>query len=202
MEIYVSNSSPVPLHRQIYDALYCAVFVLLPIFTDNTAFVTGLSVLLPVSAVSAAVSADKKDDWTRYALACGLSPETAAAEKFLLALCVAAVSVALWPLAYFLRFPEAVDLSGLSVTVSLALASAALAVPLSYKLGTERGRLVLGVIMLALLASCVALLTAFGGSLSTAHPLLLALPPAACAAACVGSFFGTARLIREQISCP
>ena len=79
-----------------FYALYCLAFVLIAVFTKNTAFVTGLAVLLPVSVISAVVTADKKDGFTEYAFACGLSPLAVAAEKLILALGFAAFAVALW----------------------------------------------------------------------------------------------------------
>lgn len=180
-----------------FYALYCLAFVLIAVFTKNTAFVTGLAVLLPVSVISAVVTADKKDGFTEYAFACGLSPLAVAAEKLILALGFAAFAVALWPLAYFLAFPSGTELYGLSVTAAVALASVAVSLPLSYKLGAERGRLVLGIVMLALIAACVALMTAFGDAMPGASPLLLISLPVVTAAACVGSLAATAKAVRE-----
>lgn len=181
----------------LYYAIYCAAFTLLAVFLDNPAFVTGLAMLLPLSATAAVVTCDRKDDWTAYSLACGLSPSVIAAEKYIVSLAFSAVSVALWPLAYFLSAPPAVELSGLAMTAALSLAVVALSVPLAYKFGAERGRLLLGIIALALLAAAVALMTAFGDGIAAAPAYLLALPPAGCAAACVGSFFVTRAVIRN-----
>lgn len=180
----------------LWYAVYCAAFVLMAVLMKNTAFVTGLALLLPLSAASATILCDRRDNWTEYALACGLSPLAVAAEKFLLALCFAAPPVILWFPAYFLTFPAEVDLASFSVTLAVAFLAAALTIPLSYKLDVERGRLVLGIIALVLLILCVALMTAFGNYLPS-HPALLVIPPLFCAAACVPAMFITRNIIRS-----
>ena len=180
----------------LWYAVYCVVFTLLAIVLENTAFVSGLAMLLPMSVTAAVVTCDRKDNWVEYSLACGVSPLTAAAEKMLLALAFAALGIALWPLAYFVTFPETTDLSGFTLTVALALAATAFSVPMSYKLGPERARLVMGIAALVLLIACVSLMTLFGNDLP-AHPALLIAPPVVCAAACVPSLFITGNIIKN-----
>ena len=181
----------------VWYAVYCAAFTLIALISKNTAFIAGLAVLLPVSVCSATISADKKENWTEYSLACGMSPAAITAEKYLLTLIAAAVATALWPVAYFPVSGGDADLSGLAVTAALALVSGALALPLAYKFGAERGRLVLGIAMCALLVACVALLSAFGDRLQSAPPPLLAALPSAGAAAYVCSFFVAKEIIKR-----
>lgn len=180
----------------LWYAIYCVVFTLFAIVLKNTAFISGLAMFMPMSVTAAVVSCDRKDNWVEYSLACGVSPLTAAAEKMLLAICFAAVYTALWPLAYFVTFPQTVDLSGLTLTAALAFAATAFSVPMSYKLGPERARLVMGIAALVLLIACVSLMTLFGNDLP-AHPALLIAPPVVCAAACVPSLFITKSIIKN-----
>ena len=51
-----------------------AIFVAVAFFTGNNSFILGLAVLIPLSVLTATISTDKKDEWTEYALACGISP--------------------------------------------------------------------------------------------------------------------------------
>lgn len=187
-------------HYALWYLIYCLVFMLLAVLLENPAFVTGLAVLLPLSALSATVTADRKDNWTEYALACGQSPFAIAAEKLIIALTLSLITTALWALSYFLAFRTFDDPAELCITAALSFATVALSLPLSYKLGVERCRLVLGIIMLVLMVACVALLTAAGNGLSDASPLLFSALTVISVATCVPSLFITASVIRPDKS--
>ncbi len=189
-------------HYALWYLIYCLVFMLLAVLLENPAFITGLAVFLPLSAVSATVTADRKDNWTEYALACGQSPLTIAAQKMIVATALSLITTALWALSYFIVFRSFDNPAELCLTAALSFVTVALALPLSYKLGVERSRLILGIIMLVLLIACVALFTAVGDGLSDVHPLLFSVLTAAGAASCVPSLFITASVIRPDKSSP
>ena len=123
-----------------------------------------------------------------------------AVEKLIIALTLSLITTALWALSYFLAFRTFDDPAELCITAALSFATVALSLPLSYKLGVERCRLVLGIIMLVLMVACVALLTAAGNGLSDASPLLFSALTVISVATCVPSLFITASVIRPDKS--
>lgn len=181
-----------------------AVFAAVALLTYNNAFVLGTAVLVPVSVLTATISTDKKDDWTEYALACGIRPLSVAAEKALFAFMTFPVPVLISALVCACGaggFDVSTWLTYLSFSADAVLASIAVSLPVSYGFGTEKARLITGIAIAAALCGVIAGLS----FLDTAdvNLLILIAPPVLLLCIAVASVFLTSSVIGyDRRRCP
>lgn len=176
-----------------------AIFIAVAFFTGNNSFILGLAVLIPLSVLTATISADKKDDWTEYALACGLSPISVAAEKALFAACTfllpALASAGVCAINEG-GFDAATYLASLSFSADAVLVAISVSLPVSYRFGTEKARLITGIAIAAALCGTIAGLSFIDPADMTA--LLLILPPLLFLCAAVLAVILTSSIVKTE----
>lgn len=176
-----------------------AIFVAVAFFTGNNSFILGLAVLIPLSVLTATISTDKKDEWTEYALACGISPVSVAAEKAIFAACtflLPALASAGVCAVNDGGFDVAAYLTALSFSADAVLVAIAVSLPVSYRFGTEKARLITGIAIAAALCGIIAGLSFIESSDMNA-PLLI-LPPALFACTATLAVVLTSSIIKKQ----
>ena len=79
----------------LWYGVMMALFIAAAVISKNLSFMMGFGVFITISTASSSMAYDEKDNWYKFARACGLSPLAIAAEKYLLTLALGALSFAL-----------------------------------------------------------------------------------------------------------
>ena len=161
----------------LWYGVMMALFIAAAVISKNLSFMMGFGVFITISTASSSMAYDEKDNWYKFARACGLSPLAIAAEKYLLTLALGALSFAL--LAVCQAVIGEIDWMLNAGFFAINLMIGAVVFPVLFKFGVEKGRLALIAALVAAIALSV-LLMSVSGSITT--PLALALFTAACLA--------------------
>ena len=79
----------------LWYGVMMALFIAAAVISKNLSFMMGFGVFITISTASSSMAYDEKDNWYKFARACGLSPLAIAAEKYLLTLALGGISFAL-----------------------------------------------------------------------------------------------------------
>lgn len=169
------------------------LFIAAAVISKNLSFMMGFGVFITISTASSSMAYDEKDNWYKFARACGLSPLAIAAEKYLLTLALGALSFAL--LAVCQAVIGEIDWMLNAGFFAINLMIGAVVFPVLFKFGVEKGRLALIAALVAAIALSV-LLMSVSGSITT--PLALALFTAACLALFALSMWLSAKILGKK----
>lgn len=177
----------------LWYGVMMALFIAAAVISKNLSFMMGFGVFITISTASSSMAYDEKDNWYKFARACGLSPLAIAAEKYLLTLALGALSFAL--LAVCQAVIGEIDWMLNAGFFAINLMIGAVVFPVLFKFGVEKGRLALIVALVAAIALSV-LLMSVSGSITT--PLALALFTAACLALFALSMWLSAKILGKK----
>lgn len=177
----------------LWYGVMMALFIAAAVISKNLSFMMGFGVFITISTASSSMSYDEKDNWYKFARACGLSPLAIAAEKYLLTLALGALSFAL--LAVCQAVIGEIDWMLNAGFFAINLMIGAVVFPVLFKFGVEKGRLALIAALVAAIALSV-LLMSVSGSITT--PLALALFTAACLALFALSMWLSAKILGKK----
>ena len=177
----------------LWYGVMMALFIAAAVISKNLSFMMGFGVFITISTASSSMAYDEKDNWYKFARACGLSPLAIAAEKYLLTLALGALSFAL--LAVCQAVIGEIDWMLNAGFFAINLMIGAVVFPVLFKFGVEKGRLALIAALVAAIALSV-LLMSVSGSITT--PLALALFTAACLALFALSMWLSAKILGKK----
>ena len=177
----------------LWYGVMMALFIAAAVISKNLSFMMGFGVFITISTASSSMAYDEKDNWYKFARACGLSPLAIAAEKYLLTLALGALSFAL--LAVCQAVIGEIDWMLNAGFCAINLMIGAVVFPVLFKFGVEKGRLALIAALVAAIALSV-LLMSVSGSITT--PLALALFTAACLALFALSMWLSAKILGKK----
>ena len=177
----------------LWYGVMMALFIAAAVISKNLSFMMGFGVFITISTASSSMAYDEKDNWYKFARACGLSPLAIAAEKYLLTLALGALSFAL--LAVCQAGIGEIDWMLNAGFFAINLMIGAVVFPVLFKFGVEKGRLALIAALVAAIALSV-LLMSVSGSITT--PLALALFTAACLALFALSMWLSAKILGKK----
>lgn len=177
----------------LWYGVMMALFIAAAVISKNLSFMMGFGVFITISTASSSMAYDEKDNWYKFARACGLSPLAIAAEKYLLTLALGAISFAL--LAVCQAVIGEIDWMLNAGFFAINLMIGAVVFPVLFKFGVEKGRLALIAALVAAIALSV-LLMSVSGSITT--PLALALFTAACLALFALSMWLSAKILGKK----
>ena len=177
----------------LWYGVMMALFIAAAVISKNLSFMMGFGVFITISTASSSMAYDEKDNWYKFARACGLSPLAIAAEKYLLTLALGALSFAL--LAVCQAVIGEIDWMLNAGFFAINLMIGAVVFPVLFKFGVEKGRLGLIAALVAAIALSV-LLMSVSGSITT--PLALALFTAACLALFALSMWLSAKILGKK----
>ena len=177
----------------LWYGVMMALFVAAAVISKNLSFMMGFGVFITISTASSSMAYDEKDNWYKFARACGLSPLAIAAEKYLLTLALGALSFAL--LAVCQAVIGEIDWMLNAGFFAINLMIGAVVFPVLFKFGVEKGRLALIAALVAAIALSV-LLMSVSGNITT--PLALALFTAACLALFALSMWLSAKILGKK----
>lgn len=177
----------------LWYGVMMALFIAAAVISKNLSFMMGFGVFITISTASSSMAYDEKDNWYKFARACGLSPLAIAAEKYLLTLALGALSFAL--LAVCQAVIGEIDWMLNAGFFAINLMIGAVVFPVLFKFGVEKGRLALIAALVAAIALSV-LLMSVSGSITT--PLALALFTAVCLALFVLSMWLSAKILGKK----
>ena len=177
----------------LWYGVMMALFIAAAVISKNLSFMMGFGVFITISTASSSMAYDEKDNWYKFARACGLSPLAIAAEKYLLTLALGALSFAL--LAVCQAVIGEIDWMLNAGFFAINLMIGAVVFPVLFKFGVEKGRLALIAALVAAIALSV-LLMSVSGSITT--PLALALFTAACLALFAPSMWLSAKILGKK----
>ena len=177
----------------LWYGVIMARFIAAAVISKNLSFMMGFGVFITISTASSSMAYDEKDNWYKFARACGLSPLAIAAEKYLLTLALGALSFAL--LAVCQAVIGEIDWMLNAGFFAINLMIGAVVFPVLFKFGVEKGRLALIAALVAAIALSV-LLMSVSGSITT--PLALALFTAACLALFALSMWLSAKILGKK----
>ncbi len=136
----------------IYYLILLALFLTITLLSDNIYFYIGAVVFFTISVPLSALAYDEKDNWDKFALAAGVSRKQLAVSRYLLAL---AVLFPLWLISFLLLLAEDLrSYENLSVVLmygGISLLSTEIVLPLVFRIGTEKARLLYIIVILAVL---------------------------------------------------
>ena len=177
----------------LWYGVMMALFIAAAVISKNLSFMMGFGVFITISTASSSMAYDEKDNWYKFARACGLSPLAIAAEKYLLTLALGALSFAL--LAVCQAVIGEIDWMLNAGFFAINLMIGAVVFPVLFKFGVEKGRLARIAALVAAIALSV-LLMSVSGSITT--PLALALFTAACLALFALSMWLSAKILGKK----
>lgn len=177
----------------LWYGVMMALFIAAAVISKNLSFMMGFGVFITISTASSSMAYDEKDNWYKFARACGLSSLAIAAEKYLLTLALGALSFAL--LAVCQAVIGEIDWMLNAGFFAINLMIGAVVFPVLFKFGVEKGRLALIAALVAAIALSV-LLMSVSGSITT--PLALALFTAACLALFALSMWLSAKILGKK----
>lgn len=177
----------------LWYGVMMALFIAAAVISKNLSFMMGFGVFITISTASSSMAYDEKDNWYKFARACGLSPLAIAAEKYLLTLALGALSFAL--LAVCQAVIGEIDWMLNAGFFAINLMIGAVVFPVLFKFGVEKGRLALIAALVAAIALSV-LLMSVSGSITT--PLALVLFTAACLALFALSMWLSAKILGKK----
>lgn len=177
----------------LWYGVMMALFIAAAVISKNLSFMMGFGVFITISTASSSMAYDEKDNWYKFARACGLSPLAIAAEKYLLTLALGAISFTL--LAVCQAVIGEIDWMLNAGFFAINLMIGAVVFPVLFKFGVEKGRLALIAALVAAIALSV-LLMSVSGSITT--PLALALFTAACLALFALSMWLSAKILGKK----
>ena len=177
----------------LWYGVMMALFVAAAVISKNLSFMMGFGVFITISTASSSMAYDEKDNWYKFARACGLSPLAIAAEKYLLTLALGALSFAL--LAVCQAVIGEIDWMLNAGFFAINLMIGAVVFPVLFKFGVEKGRLALIAALVAAIALSVLLMSVSG---SITMPLALALVTAACLALFALSMWLSAKILGKK----
>ena len=177
----------------LWYGVMMALFIAAAVISKNLSFMMGFGVFITISTAASSMAYDEKDNWYKFARACGLSPLAIAAEKYLLTLALGALSFAL--LAVCQAVIGEIDWMLNAGFFAINLMIGAVVFPVLFKFGVEKGRLALIAALVAAIALSV-LLMSVSGSITT--PLALALFTEACLALFALSMWLSAKILGKK----
>lgn len=136
------------------------LFVIATVTSGNPSFMMGFGVFITISTASSSMAYDEKDNWYKYARACGIKPIAVAAEKYLLTLALAVFSFALLIICQIIIGTADTLTAAGFFAINLIIGS--LVFPVLFYFGVEKGRLALIVALVAALALSILLMSASG----------------------------------------
>ena len=122
----------------LWYGVMMALFIAAAVISKNLSFMMGFGVFITISTASSSMAYDEKDNWYKFARACGLSPLAIAAEKYLLTLALGALSFAL--LAVCQAVIGEIDWMLNAGFFAINLMIGAVVFPVLFKFGVNRGR--------------------------------------------------------------
>lgn len=165
-------------HYALWYAVVTVACFIVSVFTENVSFMFGLQLFITMSSSMVTISADEKDSWTKYALSCGLTARTIVASKYIIAIAAALVTCGFSIAASALISTEmSANILPLFVFTSVTMFAVAIVIPLAYRFGTEKSRLVFTVCVLLCMVAAIAIGSLLDiGAFSAPLPVYVALP--------------------------
>lgn len=137
----------------VYYFVLMAVFLIISAVSENIYFYAGAIVFFCVAVPVSALAYDEKDNWDKFALASGVSRNQLAVSRYILGLIVFAP---LWAIAFVLLVIfgmwTAENLSVLLAYGGIALLTMDAVLPVIFRIGVEKGRLVYMLMVVAVVA--------------------------------------------------
>ena len=127
----------------IYYFVLMVVFMAVSVITKNIYYYTGAIVFFCVAVPLSALAYDEKDNWDKFALASGVTRNQLAVSRYLLGLII---FLPMWAISFILVWAGGMwDMENLSVLLSyggIALLTLDAVLPVIFKVGVEKGRLI------------------------------------------------------------
>lgn len=127
----------------IYYFVLMVVFMVVSVITKNIYYYMGAIVFFCVAVPLSALAYDEKDNWDKFALASGVTRNQLAVSRYLLGLLI---FLPMWAISFILVAAGGMwNIENLSVLLSyggIALLTIDVILPVIFKIGVEKGRLV------------------------------------------------------------
>lgn len=148
--------------------LMMGVFLLASIYSKDITFSAGVIVIMGLMMTVNTISYDDMAHFTEYSVTLPISRARQVVEKYILSICILAIGVgvvAVLNLIFRILWPEHTDMmenvSAMLLCMSLGLVMLSLMIPLVYKFGAEKARII---IILIGMSPALLLPLAMGGS--------------------------------------
>ena len=127
----------------IYYFVLMVVFMAVSVITENIYYYMGAIVFFCVAVPLSALAYDEKDNWDKFALASGVTRNQLAVSRYLLGL---VIFLPMWAISFILVWAGGMwDIENLSVLLSyggIALLTLDAVLPVIFKIGVEKGRII------------------------------------------------------------
>ena len=127
----------------IYYFVLMVVFMAVSVITENIYYYMGAIVFFCVAVPLSALAYDEKDNWDKFALASGVTRNQLAVSRYLLGL---VIFLPMWAISFILVLAGGMwDIENLSVLLSyggIALLTLDAVLPVIFKIGVEKGRII------------------------------------------------------------
>ena len=127
----------------IYYFVLMVVFMAVSVITKNIYYYRGAIVFFCVAVPLSALAYDEKDNWDKFALASGVTRNQLAVSRYLLGL---VIFLPMWAISFILVWAGGMwDIENLSVLLSyggIALLTLDAVLPVIFKIGVEKGRII------------------------------------------------------------
>ena len=133
------------------------IFNILSLNINNIAFSATIGVLVAVSVPLSAIAYEEKDGWQKFAIASGISTESITGEKYLLGIICAVVCDIFYLFVLIFLNTEHI-LEEFFIPVCIQIISLSTLLPLIFKFGAEKGRVLMIFALILLLSIFVFLM--------------------------------------------
>lgn len=165
--------------QALWYAAMIVLFCVISTALQNVAFAATIGVLVTISMPLTAIAYEEKDGWQKFVVASGTSVKTIVGEKYLLGILFALASSVGYCVAFVMAGAETDNLVELSAPICMQFIALAIALPVVFKFGVEKGRVYMMVMAAVLMAALIGLMPFLSDIISNGQTVI------AICAACV-----------------
>ena len=135
------------------------IFCALSAISNSIVLISAIGIFATISIPLTAIAYEEKDGWQRFVLSCGIKPKTAVFEKYLLGFLFALLSSAAYFIILAFSNAEAEKWTQYLMSFCLQIISLSVVLPVIFKLGVEKGRVFLILLILGIVLIFVSLMS-------------------------------------------
>lgn len=175
-----------------------AVFFVLSVALKNLAFVSSMILFVTLSVPMTAVAYEERENWQKFLVASGTDVRIIVLEKYLLGAIFYAFGAIIYLMAVLLSGDGAFSWNEYVIPIAMSVVAMSGMLPLIFKFGVEKGRVMIVVIVVVTVLIWVGLLTLIDKMTAVSVPIVVTLSVAIAIAALLVSYFVSVYIYKRK----
>lgn len=175
-----------------------AVFFVLSVALKNLAFVSSMILFVTLSVPMTAVAYEERENWQKFLVASGTDVRIIVLEKYLLGAIFYAFGAIIYLMAVLLSGDGAFSWNEYVIPIAMSVVAMSGMLPLIFKFGVEKGRVMIVVIVVVTVLIWVGLLTLIDKMTAVSVPIVVTLSVAIAIAALLVSYFVSVHIYKRK----